>query len=168
MHVEIGMTASAEDIAHQQTLLSTYRRNLQHYLKQQATLGEAFAPPGVAHGISEARTNIQRIKQILHNWNVPVEDHPDDGDPISPTARPTQPANLPGMPDRVRLREVLSAAFSDDELRDLVFDLGWDYENLPGSGKSSKARELVAMAERHGRYAELVEIVRRLRKNAGL
>ncbi len=47
-----------EEIAHQQTLLITYRRNLAHYLKQQAALGEAYAPPVVLHGIAEARNNI--------------------------------------------------------------------------------------------------------------
>ena len=80
--VEHPTMASSEDIAHQQTLLTTYRRNLAHYLKQQATLGEAYTPPGVVHGIIDARSHIQRIKQILRGWNVAVENHPDDSDSV--------------------------------------------------------------------------------------
>jgi hypothetical protein len=74
--------ATSEDINHQQTLLTTYRRNVAHYLKQQSALGDAFTPPGVTNGLFESRNHIQRIKQILRGWNVAVNDHPDDSDPV--------------------------------------------------------------------------------------
>lgn len=159
------MPTSAE-IADQQNLLTTHRRTLAHYLKQQASLGEAFAPPAVTHGISEARSNIRRIKGILRSWNVRVEDHPDDGDqPLQ--ASPTQPAQAPVTAlVRVQLRQVLIDYFNEDELRDLCFDLNIDYENLPGAGKAGKARELVAFAERHSRFQELVSHTHLLRPNA--
>jgi len=152
-----------EEINHQQTLLRTHRRSLAHYLKQQATLGEAFAPPAVAHGITEARENISRIKQILRSWNVSVEDHFDD-DGSAPVAQPAEAPRLPSADiDRVKLKQILVDYFNDEELRDLAFELTIDYESLPGAGKSGKARELVAFAERHGRFAEVVALVHRLR-----
>lgn len=64
------------------------------------------------------------------------------------------------------LRQLLMTFFSDGELRTLCFDLGIDYENLPGIGKEDKARELIAYAVRHGRLSELEEECRRLRPNA--
>jgi hypothetical protein len=72
---------SQEEIANQQELLVTHRRRLAGYLKQQAALGEAYAPPGVQEGIREARANIRRIKGILHDWDVAIEDLPDDQSP---------------------------------------------------------------------------------------
>lgn len=65
--------------------------------------------------------------------------------------------------DLGRLRKNLTQYFSDGELRDLAFDLGVDYESLPGQGKADKARELVAHLERRGRLDELREQLQRLR-----
>jgi hypothetical protein len=70
---------TTEEIANQQQLLATHRRTLNHYLDQQAKLGTQYAPPGVIHGIYEARQEIRRIKEILRGWGIPVSDHPDDG-----------------------------------------------------------------------------------------
>ena len=69
-----------EEIVAQEELLNIYRRNLRKYLKQQALQGEAFMQPGVTNGIREAREQIGRIKGILRNWKVVVEDYPDDDD----------------------------------------------------------------------------------------
>jgi hypothetical protein len=41
------------------------------------------------------------------------------------------------------LREILSERLSLEEIRTLCFDLGIDYDNLPGEGKTAKARELM-------------------------
>src|SRR6266496_5791768 len=69
---------SQEEIGQQQELLAIYRGNVALYLRQEAQLGSAHIPPGVANGLRDARLHIQRIKQILSSWEVPVEDHPDD------------------------------------------------------------------------------------------
>jgi hypothetical protein len=61
------------------------------------------------------------------------------------------------------LRQTLSLRFSESELRDLVFDLGLDYDNLPGDNKAGKARELVAYCDRHGLIDELDETIQRSR-----
>ena len=156
---------SSEEITHQQTLLTTYRRNLAHYLKQQAALGEAYVPPGVVNGITEARSNIQRIKQILRGLNIAVEDFPDDGDKLSHTQPGEQPNASTTNVDRVKLRQILTSYFSEEELRDLVFDMNLDYETLPGASKAGKARELIAFAERHNKFHDLVERIQNLRPN---
>jgi hypothetical protein len=60
----------------------------------------------------------------------------------------------------IEMRRILTTRFSDGELRTLCFDLGVDYENLPGQGKADKARELISHLERRQRIAALVAIVR--------
>jgi hypothetical protein len=72
-----------EEINQQQELLATHRRTLAQYLIQQAALGAAYSPPGVAQGIYDARVQIRRIKQVLHSWRVRVADHPNDEAPIA-------------------------------------------------------------------------------------
>jgi hypothetical protein len=61
------------------------------------------------------------------------------------------------------LRQTLAAHFDEGELRTLCFDLGIDYDDLPGAGRANKARELVAYLDRRGRISELVRICERLR-----
>jgi hypothetical protein len=68
-----------------------------------------------------------------------------------------------GWRKRSRLRQVLAERFSDGELRTLCFDLGIEYDDLPGEGKADKARELVAYLERRDRIPDLKEIGRRVR-----
>ncbi len=62
-----------------------------------------------------------------------------------------------------KLYKVLSDRFSDGELQSLAFDLEIDYESLPGEGKLSKARELVAYLERRGRVRDLIDYIARAR-----
>jgi hypothetical protein len=56
-----------------------------------------------------------------------------------------------------RLRQLLCTYFDDSELRDLCFDLGVDYESLPGEGKGDKARELIAYLGRRGCISRLIK-----------
>jgi hypothetical protein len=53
------------------------------------------------------------------------------------------------------LRQVLDDRFGEEDLRDLVFDLAIDYDDLPGKVRKHKARELVVYCHRRGRLAEL-------------
>src|SRR5690242_9224128 len=78
------MKPEPEDIRNQQELLAAHRHTLAHYLKQQALLGSAYVPPNVTHGIHESRQAIARIKTILRNWRVPVQDLPDDVEGVHP------------------------------------------------------------------------------------
>ena len=68
--------------------------------------------------------------------------------------------------DLPQLRDLIVAHFNDNELRDLCFDLGVDYESLPGEGKAARARELVAYFQRRNRLAELEAACLRLRPDA--
>lgn len=56
----------------------------------------------------------------------------------------------------IQIRQQLTEAFDEGELRTLCFDLDLDYESLPGEGKANKARELVAWARRSGQLDALV------------
>ncbi len=69
-------------------------------------------------------------------------------------------------PDLARLRQILNDYFDESELRDLCFDLRVDYQSLPGEGKSSKARELIAHCERRGQLDVLERKCRELRPHA--
>ena len=86
---------SEEDITHQRNLLEINRRNLEHYLRQRDTLGEAYAPPGTLNGILETRANIKRIKGILKGWNAPADDKPDDEETEQAAAE--RRAHQPGL-----------------------------------------------------------------------
>ncbi len=68
--------------------------------------------------------------------------------------------------DRVLLKQVLIRHFSEEELRDLTFDMNIDYETLPGTNKVGKVRELIVYTERHSKFSNLIEIVRMLRPHA--
>ena len=57
-----------------------------------------------------------------------------------------------------QLRQILLDYFDEGELITLCFDLGVDYESLPGAGKANKARDLVAYLQRHGRLAQLISL----------
>jgi hypothetical protein len=64
-----------------------------------------------------------------------------------------------GQEKPVDLRKLLRAindSFSEDDLRDLCFELQLDFENLPGTVKKDKARELIIHFDRRKRINVLV------------
>jgi predicted acylesterase/phospholipase RssA len=67
---------------------------------------------------------------------------------------------------RVQLRRIMVELFNEAELREIVFDLGIDYEGLAGDSKGRKVTELVLYVERHGRYQEVIDECRRRRPSA--
>jgi tetratricopeptide (TPR) repeat protein len=75
--------------------------------------------------------------------------------------------SAPGQKYLTPLRQILSERFDAGELRTLCFDLGVDYDSLPGRGKANKARELVAYLERRQRISELIELGKRQRPDIG-
>ncbi len=80
---------------------------------------------------------------------------------LKATLRPEQPNHF-----LIKLRNIIGATFNDGELRELCEEVGADYQNLPGSGKADKARELVAWCERRSRTPDLIKAVYRLRPEA--
>jgi hypothetical protein len=65
-----------------------------------------------------------------------------------------------------QLHHNLDEYFDLSELQGLCFDLGVDYENLPGVTKQDKARELIGYSQRHGLLAELIATCRDRRPHA--
>jgi hypothetical protein len=72
------------------------------------------------------------------------------------------------MVEPTALYEVLSCYFSTGELRTLCFDLGIEFEDLSGEGKSAKALSLVQYTQRHNRYDDLVVYVQRERPHVNI
>lgn len=66
----------------------------------------------------------------------------------------------------VELARILTNYFNLSELQGLCFELGLDFDDLAGSGKSDKARELVNYLNRRGRIPELTRLIQQLRPNA--
>ncbi|NTU80327.1 MAG: hypothetical protein HGA45_13285 [Chloroflexales bacterium] len=167
-----------EKIQDQRDRLETYRKTLAINLQKQAISGSATVSPETMHGIAEARSGIHKCKNTLRSWGVEVADHPDDEqDPQAGahpfTERPKHHTSRKNTAwerrsqmievDVAALRQRLIEYFSDSELHDISFDLGIDYESLPGQGKRERARELVAYTMRRARIAELLEECHRLR-----
>ena len=61
------------------------------------------------------------------------------------------------------LHDMLDTYFNEQELRELCFDLGVDYEDLPFSGQGNKARELVALCARLNQLNSLQQEIERKR-----
>ncbi len=57
----------------------------------------------------------------------------------------------------IQLKEILITWFTQDELEDISFDLGIDYNALRGSTKESNIRNLLMMLSRRGRLDGLIE-----------
>lgn len=58
-----------------------------------------------------------------------------------------------------RLRKLISNHYSLDEFRTLCFDLGVRYDELGGDSLSGQVRELLLLLARHGRLADLLQLV---------
>ncbi len=54
------------------------------------------------------------------------------------------------------LRQIFATRYNESELRSLCFDLGMDYEYLPGKGQSDKVIELITYFNRREQISELI------------
>lgn len=61
------------------------------------------------------------------------------------------------------LFESLNRYFSLDEIRTICFNMGIDYDSIPGEAKSAKTRELIQDLARNQRLRELLDLVTRYR-----
>ncbi len=74
---------------------------------------------------------------------------------------PAQPAlPTPSGAELARIRHALVDSFDLDELRTLCFDLGMDFESLPGQSKPAKAREMVNYWRNRRDLEKLTEAIR--------
>ncbi|NHZ72016.1 MAG: CHAT domain-containing protein [Aquificales bacterium] len=76
--------------------------------------------------------------------------------PPEPIEIPPAPATLT-LPQVASLGRQISQNFNEEELRGFCLEIGIDYEDLRGSSKSSKARELVDYCRRQGKVPLLWE-----------
>jgi len=67
--------------------------------------------------------------------------------------------------DRVRLRDLLDTLFSLDDIRALCFNLGIDFDNLPGDTKVMRAQNLILYCEQRGRTDDLIRCARTVNPN---
>jgi hypothetical protein len=65
----------------------------------------------------------------------------------------------------MNLHRLLDQYFSLEEIRTLCFDLGVDYDNVRGEGKSARIRELILALGRNGRLPELIGLVQEQRRH---
>jgi hypothetical protein len=168
-----------EDIDRQLDLLQAHRQTLHHYLKQQAQLGQAHAPPVVTHGITEARAQIHYIKETLRGWGVMVEDDPYDkaADQTADeqgTDRVDRPSEEKKTSSKRKLREAICDHFALEELNELCVEIEEDLqaagiklvfnlEVVGGQTKSAKVLNLIGYLERRGYLDFLIRAVRRAR-----
>lgn len=69
------------------------------------------------------------------------------------------------MYDRVALLEEMARSFSSSELSELAFSLNIDYEDLAGSNRRARARELITYNERRGQIDKLLAELSKMRDN---
>jgi energy-coupling factor transporter ATP-binding protein EcfA2 len=107
----------------------------------------------------------QVIRRALRRL-LPEVALPDDAG--EPTLVPGETlADPPDERERlIALRELLRSRFSESDLRDLCFDMGIAYAELPEGGTSDKARELVSVCYRRDRIDDLIAAGRRLHPEA--
>jgi hypothetical protein len=75
-------------------------------------------------------------------------------------------ANTPSPSPAAKLRQLLSQLFSKEELAALCFDLGVDYDSLPGDGTTAKVVEMIEYFSRAGRIKALVQLASSQRNQA--
>jgi hypothetical protein len=63
------------------------------------------------------------------------------------------------------LRRNMQKALDDEELADLCFDMHIGYEDLKGTNRSARIRELILLCERSGRIGDLLAHCRLMRPN---
>ncbi len=109
---------------------------------------------------------------VIHNTSGQV--HTGSGNINIYTSQPPAQQSTPtsGPPliyrpnNRVAFLNILKEHFNLSELRELCLELDIDYENLAGSAKADKARELLLYCDRHGLGNKLLQTSSHLRPNA--
>jgi biotin operon repressor len=170
---------SPDDIADQQEILAAHRATLAEFLKQQALLGVAYAPPGIANGIRLSRDAIKQIKATLREWGVEVENHPDDEalpQAISASASEQASLGLRAMADLISAPDVRARveAFQDSfgiacrqidrlsnykDLHDLLHDLQFNCYNPIMRGAKDFPDNALFLESLEDYTAELQQII---------
>lgn len=143
---------SGESITPSQTLDLRDYFSLDYYLSK-----DKISPVEVAKGILRAVEHCKAVNNQDRNYSTNTFRTVNTESPLSKTDTKISSRQL---------REILVTYFNEEEIKDICFDMNQDYENLGGIGKTGKARELIGVSRRQGRFIELVETCRRLRPHA--
>jgi hypothetical protein len=63
------------------------------------------------------------------------------------------------------LLQNVKSDYNEQELRELCFELGIDYDDLPGPARKDKCRELIGLLKRQKRHPEFIQLCRNKRPN---
>jgi hypothetical protein len=88
-----------------------------------------------------------------------------DKERMTETALESLTTYFTNQTELVEYRRKLVAAFDEDELRTLCFDIGIDFEMLPGAHKGVKVIELISYCLRRGRLFDLLAYCAEVRPN---
>lgn len=72
-------------------------------------------------------------------------------------------ARVPSCSPHVALHRLLTQSLTQRELAAMAFELGLDYDDLPGDLIADKARGLILAVKRHGAEGHLLALLRRHR-----
>jgi hypothetical protein len=86
-----------------------------------------------------------------------------NGDEALRTALQRARARIPTSGPHVALHRLLTQSLTQRDLTALSFELGLDYDDLPGDLLADKARSLILVVRRHGAEAHLLALLRRYR-----
>lgn len=156
------------EMAHGKTILPIWHR---------ISAGDvAYYSPSLANKMAVSTDRgmeyvVSKIMEVV----IPTSDNPYSSQTSSAFQQSSQPYTRPtaqGMDysqvDKKQLLDVLINHFNLYELQDLCFDLDIQYDDLPGSTLSMKARELIQYMDRRGYLPNLVTAVKNLRPRAPL
>ena len=106
----------------------------------------------------------------LTDWFLPALYQQNDdpalfaADPLA--AAPPRPVIIPARQSYPQVVRLLQTSFNKEELRQFCYELGVNYDDLPGEGNAAKALALVELAERQNALPVVVELGRRQRPQA--
>lgn len=158
--VSFYLRCVAESLWHLEPLRPAYELYMQRLSLERAT--------EMAQEIRGMRTDLRgamvALVQAIYEQQNPLKGSEKQG-LLAPTASPSVQNPKLDVTDRAsglvqaysELRRKLANSFTDDGLNTLCFDLGVDYEALPGSDIEAKSREIVKYFRDAGRIPDLVE-----------
>ncbi|MCA9875629.1 MAG: AAA family ATPase [Ardenticatenaceae bacterium] len=103
----------------------------------------------IVPGLNGWSVNGAIFAEWIRQFGDVAEEAENENTAVSPLIRPSE------------LRRLLNDYFDFEELRTLCFELGFDYNFLPGEGKGAKVREIVSYMQRRDQGLErLIEAIR--------
>lgn len=166
VHARIQEQMQQQITAQQQTIRFLTRRvgDLEASRERDYAETEALRQENAAlrHEIAELHRGLAELFRQMEAAKLTPSWRPEErsGEAVSARKRPAQS-------EQVALRRKLVEFFSLAEVNDLAFELDIHADDLEGSTLPARARSLVSYLHDRGRLAELVELCRSHRPDAG-